>query len=127
MTTQVSMSVYRLLPLALLMSLANCALANGVTVLVEPYPPFVTELSGKIAGPYVDAFKMITQNRGVEPQIASMPIRRALQFSQQTPNTCVLALNYSASDAEVLIYLNRITPIFISAYARSDADRKSVV
>ena len=121
MTTQVSMSVYRLLPLALLMSLANCALANGVTVLVEPYPPFVTELSGKIAGPYVDAFKMITQNRGIEPQIASMPIRRALQFSQQTPNTCVLALNYSASDAEVLIYLNRITPIFISAYARSDA------
>ncbi|SEE08879.1 hypothetical protein SAMN05421553_4006 [Pseudomonas anguilliseptica] len=115
------MSVYRLLPLVLLLSLAHGALANGVTVLVEPYPPFVTERSGKISGPYVDSFEMIAQNRGIKTRIVSMPIRRALQFSQQTPDTCVLALNYSASDAEVLIYLSKITPIFIWAYARRDA------
>lgn len=113
--------VYRLLTLGLLMGLAHAALADGVTVLVEPYPPFVTDQSGKIAGPYVDAFEKIAHTKGIETQIVSMPIRRALQFSQQAPNTCVLALNYSASDAEVLIYLSRITPIFIWAYALGDA------
>ena len=111
----------------LLFALAQCAQAAALTVLVEPYPPFVTEAAGgKLSGPYIDAFAQLAHRRGVEPAIQSMPVRRALLMAQKAPGTCVLAINYSAADAEVLLYLGRITPIYVWAYARhGDGTRAS--
>lgn len=95
--------------------------AVPLTVLVEGAPPFVQERDGPPAGPYVDAFQRITAARGINSKILAIPVRRALVMAQQTPNTCVLALNYSQSTAEVLLYVGRVAPMYIWAYARHEA------
>lgn len=95
--------------------------AAPITVLVEATPPFVVERPGPPAGPYVDAFLRLTAAHGVESKVLAVPVRRALLMAQQTPNTCVLALNYAPATAEVLLYVGRVAPMYIWAYGRHDA------
>jgi hypothetical protein len=107
----------------------GCAgLASGVamaaaplTVLVEPATPFVIERAGPPTGPYVDAFQQLVGAQGLQTTVLAMPMRRALLTAQQKPDTCILALNYAPETTEVMVYLGRVAPMYVWAYARHDA------
>ncbi|MEH6460942.1 hypothetical protein [Chitinimonas sp. JJ19] len=89
-----------------------------VNVMVEPYPPFVIEGGAVPAGPYVQAFRQLAAAQGVAVNMQLVPIRRALLTAEKTPGHCVLALNYAAETTEVLLYLGRVAPMYVWAYAK---------
>jgi hypothetical protein len=115
----------RILTVALACLGALAAGAAPLTVLVEPTAPFVVERAGPPTGPYVEAFQRLAAGHGVETTVLAMPIRRALVTAQRSPNTCILALNYAPETAEVMLFLGRVAPMYVWAYARRDAGLKA--
>jgi len=110
-----------LFPLALAVLLAP-AWASPLHILVEPYPPFVVQRGLGLGGPYVDAFAQLAKQRGLVTTLESVPMRRALKAAQAAPGTCVLGVNYAAADAEVLLYVSPVAPVYIWAYSRHGAN-----
>ena len=115
--------------LALTFSLALAATASSasaqlpaLTVLTEEYPPFIVKQDTHAGGPYIEAFQRLAQEQGIAISLELIPIRRAIATAQSTPGVCVLALDYAPSNAEVLLYLGRVAPEYVWAYARHGED-----
>lgn len=103
--------------LILCASINTCA--EALQVFAEANPPFVMEgPGGKLYGPYAEAFNHMASAHGLQVSFSAMPARRAAVLMQRTPDSCMLAVNYSAANAEVMLYLGRITPVYVWAYAR---------
>lgn len=103
-------------------ALPSVGWAAPLHVLVDPYPPFIVQREASVGGPYIDAFNELVKSHGLTAALESMPIRRALKQAQTKPDTCVLGVNYVAADAEVLLYVGRIAPVYVWAYSRQGAN-----
>lgn len=99
-----------------------CPLALAAPVLniyADAYPPFIQLQKGALSGPYVDAFTRLAQQRGIRVRFLPMPVRRLLKVLATDPDSCGLAVHFSAENAEILRYVARIAPITLAVYAQS--------
>ncbi|QNM98479.1 hypothetical protein [Chitinimonas koreensis] len=108
-----------LLALAAAATLGRAAAAERLDVYGEPYPPFLLDRQGTLAGPYAEAFAALLRQQGIEARFVSMPVKRLMLQLESQPNSCGLALNFAPGAAETLNYLGRVAPITVSVYANA--------
>ncbi|MGY3947356.1 hypothetical protein BJP24_05960 [Aeromonas allosaccharophila] len=80
--------------------------------------PFIQVSKEGLSGPYVDAFARLAQQQEIKIHFQAKPMRRLLKIVTTEPNSCGLAVHFSAENAETLRYVARIAPITLAVYAR---------
>lgn len=90
---------------------------NKIILLSEAMEPFIKDNSGKLSGPFIEAFLKIATENKIELEFQKVPIRRALKDIEKLNNHCVFAANYSPETSETLLYVSRLSEIKIWAYS----------
>ncbi len=85
----------RFLLCPLLLGLAGPALADPVSVLTEPYPPYNFEQGGEIVGAGADLVHDIFRKAGIAYHMQILPWARAYQMATSEPNTCIFSTNHT--------------------------------
>ncbi|MBZ9791249.1 transporter substrate-binding domain-containing protein [Rhizobium sp. 3T7] len=86
----------RLLLVTLLsISASTQAIAAGVILATEEYPPFSYRDGKAIKGASVEQVEKVMKDAGIDYQIAMMPWARAYNLAQTTPMSCVFTTAHS--------------------------------
>lgn len=104
---------------AMALSLALIPVAKAtesLEIYADVYPPFVDYRSGRLSGPFIDAFDALLKEHGISAHYSTMPSKRIMQLLPQKPNSCALAVHFSPGDAETVSFVAPVSPITLSVY-----------
>lgn len=86
-------------------------------IYADAYSPFIQQTAKNLRGPYIEAFDQLVRQQGITVRFLPMPVKRLMQVLADQPNSCGLAVNFAAAEAERLHYVARVAPITLAVYA----------
>lgn len=90
-------------------------------VVTTPFPPYVVDYEGLVAGPATEVVREVCQRAGVRCEFHALPWARSYHLAQTEPNTLIYSISRNSEREPLFEWVGTVSPYSVKIFAMRDS------